>query len=219
MESLKLPSCNFVATHSQCCEEQLLSPCHFPAEELTRKYNLFCHYSGEGKKNPKKNQPKPTTRKSQKQRYLGQAVLGNFGILKGPRMEIWLQSISGKLWWDEHPGKVGSILQMPFLCPHWKQWVPKTGDQAHGTQEWLPKGFQAPKQSHPSRLALLTQLNYPPWLGLFLLSSTWNVLDQTQSEHYWARLIQDTSSLKFLFFFLSPFFLRVPFSKLLTKDT
>lgn len=132
IESPKLPSCNFVATHSQRCEEQLLSPCHFPAEELTRKYNLFCHYSGEGKKKkPKKKPTKPTTRQSQKQRYLGQAVLGNFGILKGARMEIWLQSISGKLWWDEHPAKVGSILNALPLSPL----------KAVSTQNWRPSSW------------------------------------------------------------------------------
>lgn len=85
--SCTLFSCNFVTAHSQCCEEQLLSPCHLPAEELTRKYNLFCHYS-EDKKN------KTTTRrKPQKHRYLSQVLLENLGILKGPRMQIRLRSI------------------------------------------------------------------------------------------------------------------------------
>lgn len=60
--SCTLLSCNFVTAHSQCCEEQLLSPCHLPAEELTRKYNLFCHYSEDKKKikPPQQENPKST---------------------------------------------------------------------------------------------------------------------------------------------------------------
>lgn len=108
IESCTLPSCNFVTAHSLCCEEQLLSPCHLPVEELTRKYNLFCHYSG-GKKNHNKKTPKA--------KVFRPSTSGKLRVFRrtqdGDRAPTHL---FGKLRWDEHPGKVGSILQMPCLC-------------------------------------------------------------------------------------------------------